>query len=570
MEELRKRLEKLAAQKSAEEKMRAEDALRWQESHLPYVYTFDNVDEMREEFDLIRNNFIRMDQCWGMDDECPLGVADDDFFWKRFAELLQARQTIVYGEYQVKDVIDESSDDEKNLLCEARHLHCDPKMVIHSYPESLMRMLISVAKFAKNIGSPFYPRVLELMVTARYRGKFNSHLSAEDAQEYAADLRKYIELLLAERFLLSEDELKEKLADPGPKDSDIEDEENAAFALFDDYDEPEDATEASRQKIVQLYRKQVRVLLEPTMRKGENLPPIQILARETKKLLADMERGEPAEPNDDYPYAMLEDLLKVNTQPIYLKYRLNPSYGDESLPWQPKCEGDPFVVTMPEHEQKMAILKDFEDFLRGGMYIAHRIESRSLEDWQKAVMFLRQVGEELCRARPTRRSEAETVIHQFFASIRNARAQLWIDLQTRGGKYDFAAESATSEPATVRIDSCSIDEAAKKIGREIKPKGGRPVDPDSRWTYKEIVCRFGLKDEDAVTRWNRGDGAPEGWKEEFVFRRNDKALNACARTYLESHGKFDAMKVSGMVHGVIEQVAKTEDLPYDEQPRRKR
>jgi len=469
------RLQKLAAEKSVDEKRRAENERLWQETHLPMVSTFNDASEMREEFELIRSDFVRDDLNLDGPLEYSIADADDWVFWQRFKQMLQYRSDILYWEFRVKDSIDEFAKDDENLERSPLHLFLDPNGVMFAFPEALQRLLLAMARFAKNIASPNYSSVLELLVQARQFRKKDSQLSAEAAEKYAGSFKHLIELLLCERMLLSESELKEKLVDPGPKEEEYVEEQDATFALLDDWDDPEEATRESIRIVQDLYDKHVRVLLTPTMWRNEDKPPIEILARETKKLADDMERGEPVhEAGDDYPYAMLEDLLKLNTRPIYEKYHLNPNYGKSTthwnMNWQLKCEGDPVVFRMPHDDAKTAILADLKRFLELGMRIAHRIESTSLGHWQKAYMFLRDVGELICRARPTKRGEIELELHHFFNSIREARAQLWVDLQTRGGKYDFAAENETPAPMPVVIETSSIDEAAQKFGKAVKGK----------------------------------------------------------------------------------------------------
>lgn len=252
--------------------------------------------------------------------------------------------------------------------------------------------------------------------------------------------------LSAERELCSQEELDQFLDEPPNPETDDEDEDILPFVC--DCDNPEDATDESRRLCQAAYEKQVKPLRQPTLTPAGPRMPLELLRDLTRKLADDLERGKITtdSPADCYRYEILNDLLKLETTPIYCEYHWDPEKVNRPEPFMRMSE-NPIFVEQKENAIKEEILADLDRFIDGGMKIARRIGSKSLADWQNCALIVKDRVKLAMRGNFRQKREIDMKLVEFDRSLQNARAQLWADVKANGGSVEGNIASVGKEIA---------------------------------------------------------------------------------------------------------------------------
>lgn len=445
--DFRIRLEKLCREKNDAAKQEAERLASEQVTRLPLASVISSRDELAEQIDIITRSFYRGAGTSYEDDyDFTLNALGDDTFWPQFTQVLQMQKSFQYVYYRVKKDPDPSAPDEANLDKSLAKVIADEFGVVDSLNAPLLRLLLALGHFARKAHAIAYPLVVELLSIRRQFDFLFRPMSAEQAEHFAGTLRKAVSSLSAERELCSQEELDKFLDEPPNPGTDDEDEDILPFVC--DCDNPEDATDESRHLCQAAYERRVKPLRQPTLTPAGPRMPLELLRDLTRKLADDLEHGKITtdSPADFYRYEILNDLLKLETTPIYCEYHWDPEKANRPEPFMRMSE-KPIFVEQPENAIKEEILADLDRFIDCGMKIARRIGSKSLADWQNCALIVKNRVELAMRGNFRQKREIDMKLVEFDRSLQKARAQLWADVKANGGSVEGNVASVGKEIA---------------------------------------------------------------------------------------------------------------------------
>ena len=408
--ELRMRLMKLAEQKTKQVEAETAAFMEDQRKRLPDMVPLEADGEFADYLD---GQIESVCDCFAGNPLLPPRCYAD--MLRQFVEYVPSIEIPCYG---VKGEIDPSLPDEENLRESSTIIYdAQPDLLAYRRVRTKVEDLMTVfAKVAKNINSPFFPRVLKLLAFIRTLGeRYKRRPSHEEAEKFRDEFLECWDLVFADVCLLDECDMA-KACPPKPV-HELEEEEWNFLGFQPKSNDPKKETERSRMASLEDYRRTHAAIVSKRSPDGDN-PPMRALLRQIQWGYRKMKMNKVEIDSVCHwlDYELLEKVIGSDFDFAYWPYVRKGKRKIE--------RGELIRETQVEDEIKSEIIRALMKWFAEASRYAKRIGSSSYADWANCMILMRKYwGRFDVYLNPNAKRDLRTLI----TTIQSARNQLWVD-----------------------------------------------------------------------------------------------------------------------------------------------
>lgn len=418
-EGLRKRLQAIADARNAAEDERVLELAKKQREDMPELYADDVERNIRFVFNALFSQFS------GIPNNLKPGKSFTDA-----RDFIRHLYTFICDfpckKWSVKGVIDPARPDDENL-CESTDFYHTSRHFEEGFVTRLTyHLLETMGRLARNIKAKVYSQIVDFIVECEMSYCKLEELPAELADPFLNKFRLIMQTLETEMRLCDPTELGKNfipvvadLSEPDYNPSDIE--------VIGD---PQAATQRSLEAALSRYKQSMEDLY-PTWNGGNHMTMLEDFVKETAELADEMERGEPTADGSGiiFSYAFLSKLLQKQTYICYTKFLVEEEPGSP-----PSVTRVPYYKSMPETENREKALDNLKRLIRAGEKLSRKVKSATVGKWSHLLVLLKQNDDCFNLGSLLYASKARKDLADFIETLRDARVELWSELQSTGGK----------------------------------------------------------------------------------------------------------------------------------------